>query len=199
VRCALVCFALSLLACGENDVPRDDPRPSPTVEPSPTPPRVSPPDDPLRDPAVPFRFRVIDFNWEVQGSEVTDIRSDGTSQYTFYAGRTEPGAGTTIYWRQADLAVAPDDLATLRRLLVEDFRPLERSYVDETIADGAQTDYEVTVAGQTQRVHCGNEYPIGIRRIGRFLGERIRAPNQAAIDAAPEITEEQARAAGALH
>lgn len=178
-----------------------------SIAPPPSPARVE--NDPLRDAQTPFTFRVIDFNWEVRGSTVLEIASDGSAHYTFYRGREEPvpaarraevGSATWIvtHWHRVELAIDAATVDELRRRLVADFRPLAPRYIDERVEDGAQTRYELDVAGNVQTVECVNEYPQPIRDLSTFLEERIFAPHRSAIDAAPEISLEEARQAGAL-
>lgn len=167
------------------------------------------PEYPLRNPETPFMLRIVDFNWEVGGSTVLEIRSDGPVRYTFYRGRSEPvpperraeihsATWRVTRWHQTQLAIERDDIEALRELLVLNFLALDPRYSDDAIADGAQTTLELTVGERVQRVECANSYPEPVRSVLAFVRQRVLAPQQRALNAASEISVDQAREAGAV-
>jgi len=68
-----------------------------------------------------------------------------------------------------DFEIAPQQLADLRKLLVEiDFFRLKRAYHGHVI-DGGQAWAVVQASGKQKRVYCNNAFPESFEKLFRFI------------------------------
>jgi hypothetical protein len=106
----------------------------------------------------------------MHGLNVFQVNASGNAAYVFSTGYDR--------WWKRDFRITPEQVAKLRRLLVEvDYGSMARSY-HAGVCDGTQWYVRVEVNGVTKQVYCDNYFPEAAVR----LGEAVRKDLLSAYD-----------------
>lgn len=158
-----------------------------------------------------FRLEIDDYNWEVGGSKITRISSDGTVEYVFYRGEREPASaelkakypGTEYVnvprWYVARFTLDAQELSGLVRLLEEgDLFSLDSRYVDEGVEDGAHTRFELTAGDRSKAIECSNEYPAPLRDLLDHVDRTLIPAHAETLSQAEKLDDAKAKELGAV-
>ena len=124
------------------------------------------------------------------GYDTLKIRGDGKCSYTFWDKSVASDMGQQ--WKRAYFTVSDGTVRELRRFLVDArVHRLEKEYY-ANVADGATMFVSVQAGLYSKEVYCSNHFPSPIRRMRKFVQDKVLKPQRAALGSAASIAREDA-------
>jgi hypothetical protein len=139
-------------------------------------------DDMLNSPDFLFTMGV---GSGMYGLDVFRVDATGNATYVFSTGHD--------HWWMRDFRMAPEQVAKLRRLLVDvDYRTMARAYYAD-VADGTQWGIRVDVNGSTKQVYCNNYFPEAAERLADTVRKDLLPAHDKELRSARRIFHSTAR------